>query len=238
MLSNIRIYDIVLQVTVKIKLRNMLKRIKLFFLKLDLLISRVNSRLPRILRITKFGIVTTFISLILSVTVVYAQSEERANLDIFSEKQLTFMAKNAALGLGSRAYNAQTGDSSTGATYYLNELISRTYEETDQISAVAYIQNELENAGIVRPVQAQATGYVMMRPVLNLWKAVRNISLGFIVVAGLILAVMILLRVRSGQDYVTILNALPKLVVTIVLIIFSYSLGGLMLDYPLLVQRL
>jgi len=105
------------------------------------------------------------------------------------------------------------------------------YEQTDQISGVKHIAETLENAGIVQPVQAAAPGYRTFEPIRNVWMVMRNIALAFVVITGLIMALMILLRVRQGQGYVTMLNALPKLVLTIVLIIFSYSFAGLLVDF-------
>ncbi|MBN2015591.1 hypothetical protein JW766_02055 [Candidatus Dojkabacteria bacterium] len=207
-----------------------MNRIRLKFYKLRLFLLTLNNQLPKLLRVTRWGIITTILSLVLSVSVVFAQDDEsRANLDTFSEYQLTYMLKNLAIGTGPQRYSA-SGQTTTGATYYLNSLMGEIYEETDQVSAVAYVQDTLEDAHLVQPAYAQASGYTMLNPILELWKKIRNVSLAIIVVVGLILAIMILFRVRSGQGYVSVLNALPKMLVAILLIVFSYSIGGLMLD--------
>jgi len=58
----------------------------------------------------------------------------------------------------------------------------------------------------------------------------RNLSLSFVIIIGIILSVMILLRVRQGQGYVTLINSLPKLILTIILILSSYSIAGFLID--------
>jgi hypothetical protein len=210
----------------------MKRRIQLFFLRVELLRCQVNSHLPQLFKITKVGLITTFISLFLATSVVFAQSqnEERVNLDMWQENQLLYWLKNAAIGTRATSYNADGTVASHGANYYLQEFIGQTYEETDQVSAVAYIQDTLEQANVIKPVYAQATGYATLHPILNLWKKVRDIALTAVIIVGLVIALMILFRVRQGQDYVSILNAIPKLIATIVLIIASYAMGGLMLD--------
>lgn len=206
----------------------MKKRIHLLHLKLELLRCRLNTHLPRYFRITKIGLVTTFIAFLLSTTVVVAQ-DERVNLDMWQESQLLYWLKNAALGTAATSYNAD-GAVAHGATYYVQEFVGATYEETNKISSVAYVQDVLENASLIKPVYAQATGYTTLNPILGLWKKVRDIALSAVIIVGIIISLMILFRVRQGQDYVTMLNMAPKIVVTIILIIASYALGGLMLD--------
>jgi len=219
------------------------------FLKIELIRLRINKKLPRLFRITKFGVITTFISLIIatSVGVTYAKEYPNINRWMGDQHVLGEEADADAVQNGWAPAMISTLDSIVGgrvdynpanASYEVkgsllaatNNLVVETYGQTDQISGVRYIANTLEDAKLIQPVQAQASGYKTFEPVIEVWKIMRNIALGFIVMIGMILALMILFRVRSGQGYVTILNALPKLVVTVLLILFSYSISGFIVD--------
>ena len=219
-------------------MKKTLLRVKYLQAKLSFL--RFNYSLPRFLRITKFGIFTTIISFILSISIVSAADKtgERVNLDRFTENQLGYTLSNLANGLGPGTYNSETGETSAGALTYMNSFVSEVYYSTSEISATKEVEATVNKLGFGSPVNAQAaTGITQLRPINVLWGTIRNISLGFIVLVGIILAFFILLGVRQGQGFVTVFNAFPKIIVSIILIIMSYSLGGLMLDVSTLGTR-
>jgi len=210
----------------------MIKRIYRIYLKLELIFVTINSKLPTILRITKFGLITTCISFIIAscFSVVHAKD---TNLGIWIDSQLPLTVKAANnIVSGKVVYYEQQGYYEIKGSLLVaaNNLIVDVYNNTDQVSGSTYIADTLNSAGISQPVYAQATGYRTFQPVLNVWRIMRNIALGLIILIGLILSTMILLRVKQGQGYVTILSALPKLLITVILIILSYSISGLLID--------
>jgi len=221
----------------------MLKRFKLILLKFELFINIINSKLPRLLRVSKWGILTTFISLILatSFSVSYAASDEDSNLKRWKKEEIGVTIINAAdLVAGHQEYNSDTQSYEiTGSLLVAtNNLVVDLYENNDQVSGVRYMADRFEDAGIVQPAYAQIPGFRTFQPVLNMWKVVRNLVLQLVIVIGLIISVMILLRVQRGQGYVNLINSLPKILISIILILSSYSIAGFLLDLGNVTEKL
>lgn len=83
----------------------------------------------------------------------------------------------------------------------------------------------------VQPVYAQGYGFDQLSVVQTLWKATRNmaylISIILLIAAGF--AVMFRIKINP-QTVVTIQTMIPKLVITLLLITFSYAIAGLIID--------
>ncbi|MDD3647790.1 MAG: hypothetical protein PHS44_04820, partial [Candidatus Dojkabacteria bacterium] len=231
-------------------------RLRLFFSRFLLFLDRyrvpLNRKLPKLLKLSRYGFVTTMISVILGTGMVLGAEEgECTNLERYtgacwytdpSEEKgnhdylVQWLNKQFE---GYRTYNETTGEyeSKGGLIASITNLDSAIYTNTDQVSAVRFLANTLEEAKIVSPAYAQATGYTTLQPVLLIWRKVRNVALTFILVIGMVIAIMILLRVQSGQGYVTLMSALPRIIMAILLIIFSYAIAGLMIDVGNVVSR-
>jgi len=100
------------------------------------------------------------------------------------------------------------------------------------ISAVGYTSRLVKKLTIVQEAKAQGFGYVTgAAPVQTLWAAMRDITYGLLVIVTVILAFMIMFRVKlSPQTVITVQSALPKVILTIILITFSYAIAGLLID--------
>lgn len=62
---------------------------------------------------------------------------------------------------------------------------------------------------------------------LSVWKAVRNVSLGFIAVILMYTGIMIIMRKKvNPQLVVTVQYAIPKIIIGLILILFSYPIGA------------
>ncbi len=87
----------------------------------------------------------------------------------------------------------------------------------------AYAANCPANVGI---------GYCGLTPFIGLWAAFRNVSYLFLTVIFLIIGLAIMFRVKiDPRTVMSIENQLPKLIVGLVLITFSYAIAGLMIDF-------
>jgi hypothetical protein len=74
-------------------------------------------------------------------------------------------------------------------------------------------------------------GYNLLQPVMGLSNYARNIVYGVYIVIMIVLAFVIMLRrPLGGQELVTIANSLPSLIISIVLVTFSYPICGLFID--------
>lgn len=103
----------------------------------------------------------------------------------------------------------------------------------NQISSQEYIADLLNNIGLPTPERAyaQGTGYGAMAPFLPFWKAFRNLAYSLYIIMFVVVGIMIMLRTKvNAQTIITIQTALPNLLITLLLITFSYAIVGFMID--------
>lgn len=78
---------------------------------------------------------------------------------------------------------------------------------------------------------APGIGYNILDSVKGMWQVSANIVYGVLIIILILIAFLILLRQPlGGQEVVTIANSLPGIIITIVLVVFSYALCGLFID--------
>ncbi|KKU16872.1 MAG: hypothetical protein UX25_C0022G0001, partial [Candidatus Woesebacteria bacterium GW2011_GWC2_45_9] len=104
-------------------------------------------------------------------------------------------------------------------------------------SGVEYLANAASRLNIIPQAYAQeGFGFRTLQPVLTIWKIVRNMTYLLLVLVILVLAFMIMFRVKiSPQVVITVQSALPKIAITIVLITFSYAIAGFLVDISYLI---
>lgn len=99
------------------------------------------------------------------------------------------------------------------------------------IQSSEYFADVLHNFGVAQPAYAQGTGFSALTPVLQLWKAFRNIAYFLFIIIFVVVGFMIMFRAQiNPQTVVTVQAALPKMVVTLILITFSYAIAGFVID--------
>lgn len=98
-------------------------------------------------------------------------------------------------------------------------------------SSAEYIAYVMDHAGFATPAYAQGIGYSGLRPVLFLWRAMRNLAYVIIVIVLVVIGFMIMFRMQiDAQTVISVQNALPNIVVTLIVITFSYAIVGLLID--------
>lgn len=99
------------------------------------------------------------------------------------------------------------------------------------VHTATYVADVLHNTGLAQPAYAQGIGFAGLSPVLTAWKAFRNLSYFLFIVIFVVIGFMIMIRKKiSSNAVVTIQEALPKIIVTLLLITFSYAIAGLIVD--------
>ena len=99
------------------------------------------------------------------------------------------------------------------------------------ISLYAWLSDVGQRLHLVPRVQAQGFGFQANNPTLSLWKISRNITYSLLIIVIIALAFMIMFRVKiSPQTVISVQSALPKIVITLILITFSYAIAGLLID--------
>lgn len=119
-----------------------------------------------------------------------------------------------------------------GAIAGVSNLIARIYDNPPA-SAKEYFADLGKSLGITKPAYAQTPGigFTGLSKLLPLWKATRNLSYIFFVLASLYIGVALMLRVKlDPKTVISIQNAIPKLVIALVLVTFSYAIAGFMID--------
>lgn len=122
--------------------------------------------------------------------------------------------------------NARIG----GAFGFTTNLVAQVLTQPP-VSSREYFADLGKNFGIAKPAYAQGVGFSGLSKLLPLWKASRNLAYIFFIIAFLYIGLAIMFRVKiSPQAVVSIQNALPKLIIALILVTFSYAIVGLMID--------
>jgi len=109
---------------------------------------------------------------------------------------------------------------------------------TPPASGIAYTKSLAQNFGIVKkanaqmaPGQEEYTGFTALQPLRYVWSVARNIIYFLFVIAFVIIGIMIMLRVKiNPQTVMSIQNQIPKIIIAILLITFSYAIVGFLID--------
>ena len=110
-------------------------------------------------------------------------------------------------------------------------LLQKVFEERS-FSGITYVKNKARKLNLIPEAQAQGFGFTeALNPFVAIWAASRDVVYGLFVIAAIILAFMIMFRVKlSPQVVISVQSAIPKLVVTLLLVTFSYAIAGFMVD--------
>lgn len=108
-------------------------------------------------------------------------------------------------------------------------------------SGVQYFAQKIHDLNPVTPAYAAAggIGYQTLGPVQKIWIAFRNMAyVGFILVF-VIIGFMIMFRAHiSPQAVATVQDSIPRLVIALILVTFSYAIAGFMIDIMFLLLNI
>lgn len=106
------------------------------------------------------------------------------------------------------------------------------YTYVKPISGGEYIADLKQKINPNQTAYAQSTGlgYQYLKPIYPLWATFRNIALSFIAIILVVFGFIIMVGQKVGTVSITIANAIPAVIMTLVLIIFSYPIVGFMVD--------
>lgn len=107
------------------------------------------------------------------------------------------------------------------------------------ISGIQYTKNLLKKFSPVSEVQAQGYGYTGLTWLNKYWRGFRDMSYFLLVLVVIVLAFMIMFRVKiSPQIVISVQSALPKIIIALLLITFSYAIAGFIIDLMYVVAGL
>ncbi len=124
-------------------------------------------------------------------------------------------------------YGALGDTSSVMADLYTNPPVSG-------VSYFAYLYHKATNSNstfAATNYSGPVYGFSFLSPVYPLWAVARNISFLLLILVILFTGIMIIIGGKvGGQVPITFLSALPNIVAAVILITFSYAIGGFMVD--------
>jgi len=139
--------------------------------------------------------------------------------------------------LGSIVVTTSVGDVgedgvvSGGLIQTTSQLIADMYANP-AASGQTYLADIFNSAGVIaQPAYAQGLGFSSLNPILTVWKSFRNIAYFFFVIVFIVIGFMIMFRQKiSGQAVVTAQQAIPSIIIALLLVTFSYAIAGFLID--------
>lgn len=129
-----------------------------------------------------------------------------------------------------------TGDEETdrllgpSAMNTVGNLVATLYNHPPA-SSTEYFADLKSNLGFAKPAYAQGIGFEGLKTILPIWKAFRNIAYLFFTIIFVLIGFAIMFRLKlDPQTVITIQNALPKVIIALILVTFSYAIAGLLID--------
>ncbi|HOZ80805.1 MAG TPA: hypothetical protein PK370_01130 [Candidatus Woesebacteria bacterium] len=123
-----------------------------------------------------------------------------------------------------------------GALGQSTKMISSLF--SSPASGIEYIAQVKDNF-LGKPAYAQGYGTRGLQFLLPIWKTLRNLIYIFSAVVFLVVGLMIILRVKiNPQTVISIQNAVPQIIIALVLVSFSYAIAGLLIDLSGVIQAL
>ncbi|MDO8620856.1 MAG: hypothetical protein Q7R31_01090 [Candidatus Levybacteria bacterium] len=116
-----------------------------------------------------------------------------------------------------------------GAIGVMNKLIAMTF--TMPIHTGDYVNYLSQNFGITKNAYAQGVGFRQLTPFINIWVVFRNLVYLLFIIVFVVIGMFIMLRVQfDPRTVMTVQNQIPKLIIGIILVTFSFAIAGLMID--------
>lgn len=128
----------------------------------------------------------------------------------------------------------------TGALYMTGDTIAMLYKQPPA-SGIYYALELGKKLNFATPAYAQTAGFGFdaFKPFLDMWRGVRNITYILFVIFMVFLGFMIMLRTKiSPQLVMTVQAALPRAIVALILITFSYAIVGFVIDIMYILMAL
>ncbi len=107
------------------------------------------------------------------------------------------------------------------------------------INSDSYIKYTASNFGIAKGTYAQEAGigFNSLNPLLNTWVAFRNIVYVLFVIIFMLIGFGIIFRFKvDPRTVMTIQNAIPRAIIVLVLVTFSFAISGFLIDLMYLIM--
>jgi hypothetical protein len=99
-------------------------------------------------------------------------------------------------------------------------------------SGIAWTYSGLANAGFApKAMASEGIGMGSIQPFAKIWKIFRDITYLLLVIILITIGFMVMFRAKiNPQTVISVENALPKIIIALILITFSFAIAGFMID--------
>jgi len=107
-------------------------------------------------------------------------------------------------------------------------------------SGIMWVHNGLQQSGFIpKTYAATGIGFAALQPLNEIWKLFRDISYVILVIFLIISGFLIMFRLKiNPQSVISIENTLPRLVIDLLMITFSFAIAGFLIDLMYVVTGL
>ncbi len=164
------------------------------------------------------------------------------NLTVFNGSSIVAQLSVMTVGLPPKNSQGQTRtpqERGGGLVGTMGNLSLAMTQQPGGTSTKEYIADLGHDLGVVpKEALAQGTGFSSLSPILIIWKTTRDAVYLFYVVIFMVVGFMILLRKKiDPRTVITIEAALPRLIIGLILVTFSYAIISFMVDLANLATR-
>ncbi len=144
-----------------------------------------------------------------------------------------FPTNQKCLGLDRNGQLTFNNNHTGGALGFVNNTMLAMYNNPPT-STTYYLADLGSNLGLIKPVYAQnvgGSGEAVIKPVYELWQMMRNVSYLIFTLVFVVVGFMIMFRSKiNPQTVISLQQALPGLVLGLILVTFSYFIASFIVD--------
>lgn len=99
-------------------------------------------------------------------------------------------------------------------------------------SGIYWAYSGLQNAGFIpKTYAAEGLGFAAIQPLSDIWKIFRDVAFVLLVLIMVTIGFMIMFRLKiNPQTVISLENSLPRIVVSLLIITFSFAIAGFLID--------
>ena len=172
-------------------------------------------------------------------TLVTNKNTGSGSLETFSVYNAGIMAGAIGYGFagggGSDPSKEYASTSDSGAITTVGNGLAYMYQKPPA-SLGDYVADLIQHNNLVRPAYAQGIGFQSLSNVLPIWKVFRDAAYLLFTIVFFFVGFFIIFRQQiDGHTVASISTMLPNLIISLILITFSYAIAGFMIDLMYLV---
>ncbi|MBI4009028.1 hypothetical protein HY357_02245 [Candidatus Roizmanbacteria bacterium] len=99
-------------------------------------------------------------------------------------------------------------------------------------SGLYWVYDSLQNTGFIpKTYAAEGVGFAAIKPYKDIWSKFRDVSYLILVLIIISIGFMVMFRMKlNPQTVISVENALPRIVISLILITFSFAIAGFIID--------